>query len=88
MTEKKTLMAFPCEFQIKIIGDNKHLFFDEILTITRKHFPELDDRLVSTNISQKNNFLAITITIIATSQESLDALYHELTKHPDTRMVL
>lgn len=88
MTEKKKLMEFPCEFQIKIIGDNKHLFFDEILSIARSHFPELDDCLVATNKSQKSNFLAITITIVATSQESLDALYHELSGHPDTRMVL
>lgn len=81
-------MEFPCNFQIKIIGDNKHLFIEEIVSIARKHFPGIEDDKISTKQSQRGNYLAISITVLALDQDSLDALYEELTSHPDTKMVL
>ena len=88
MKKEKSLMEFPCDFQIKIIGQNKESFAIEIMDIARKHFPALEDSSVRSQLSQQGSFLAITITVYVLDQMSLDALYQELTKHPDIKMVL
>ena len=88
MKKDSTLMTFPCEFQIKIIGTHSESFCVEIITSARKHFPEIHDLAIEKKPSQQGNYLAISITLYVEDQPSLDALYMELTKHPDIKMVL
>lgn len=88
MSSDKTLMEFPCDFQLKIIGKHSALFTKEILSIARKHFPDLKDTAVSSRPSQHGRFLAISLNVYVQDQNTLDALYLELTKHPDIKMVL
>ena len=38
--------------------------------------------------SSAGNYISVTCVINATSKEQLDALYRELTSHPDVAMVL
>ncbi|ASQ45884.1 HP0495 family protein [Legionella clemsonensis] len=88
MTEKKSFIEFPCDFPLKIIGTNTTEFFKEITEITRKHFPETLDEAIVCQESKQGNYLAITVTVYAYNQDTLDALYFELTQHPDIKMVL
>ncbi len=88
MTDKESLIQFPCHFPIKIIGKNSKDFADEIKAIAIKHFPETADSAIVFQKSHKGNYLSVTITIYVHSKEALDALYGELTKHPDIKMVL
>lgn len=88
MTDSKSLMQFPCDFPIKIIGKHTALFLDEISTIIRKYFPNTAATAIRSQASQQSNYLAITVTVQAQDQKTLDALYHELTSHPDIKMVL
>jgi len=88
MTDRNSLMDFPCDFQIKIIGPNNEQFIKEIIDITRKHYKETKDSAIISKTSKNNNFVAITITIYVENQISLDALYTDLSKHPDAKMVL
>lgn len=85
---KATLIEFPCHFPVKIIGSNSAVFLEEIKLITTKHFPNFVSKDLTHKLSQKNNFLAITVTVFAENQEILDAFYREITKHPDIKMVL
>lgn len=85
---KETLLEFPCDFPVKIIGTNSPNFLKEIEGIVKKHVPNFKEDQLKQNLSQKGNFLAITVTVLAENQEMLDALYKELTKHPDIKMVL
>ncbi|MCP0913293.1 MULTISPECIES: HP0495 family protein [Legionella] len=87
MTEQ-TLMKFPCNFQIKIIGKNDEKFTAEIMDIARRHYPSLKDSEMKAQPSQQGNYLAISIIVYAEDQSTLDALYIELTQHPDIKMVL
>tara|TARA_A100001015_G_scaffold315684_2_gene428085 strand:+ start:2698 stop:2976 length:279 start_codon:yes stop_codon:yes gene_type:complete len=82
------LFNFPCDFSIKIIGDAQDGFKQEILTIARKHHPELADEAIAVKLSKEGNYIAISVTVFAQSQASLDALYADLVKHPNTKMVL
>ena len=83
-----SLMEFPCQFPIKIIGKNSANFAIDIGNIARKHYPDLKDCDIRIQPSQNDNYLAVTVTVLAHNQASLDALYLELTKHPDIKMVL
>lgn len=88
MKNEQSLMTFPCDFQIKIIGSNTESFAREIISIARKHFPDIADTAIQNKPSQQSNYLAISITLHVKDQITLDALYMELTKHPDIKMVL
>lgn len=88
MKNEQSLIKFPCDFQIKIIGNHHETFEFEIVCIARKHFPDLGEAAIRSKKSQEGNYLSITITVYAKDQDTLDALYRELTKHPDIKMVL
>ena len=49
---------------------------------------EIDPASVEMRPSRKGNYLALTCTIRAVSQDQLDALYRELTAHPLVKVVL
>ena len=86
---KTTLLEFPCQFPIKIIGSNSQKFLDEIKKIILKHFPDFkENNSLSHKMSQQSNYMAISIEVLATSQAMLDEFYKEVTKHPDIKMVL
>lgn len=88
MKNDQSLMTFPCDFQIKIIGNHTELFAKQIGDIARKHFPELQDASIESKLSSEGKYLAISITLHVEDQATLDGLYMELTKHPDIKMVL
>jgi len=88
MREDSDILVFPSDFPIKIIGEVTAQFEKEIVAIARKHHPELEDDAIQLKKSGQGHYLSITITVRAVSQTALDALYTELSKHPDTKMVL
>ena len=88
MANNDSLMTFPCDFQLKVIGKNSVYFDADVVNITRKHFPGTEDTCFRQQISQQSNYIAISVTVHALNQDTLDALYLELTQHPDIKMVL
>ena len=88
MTEESPLLTFPCDFPIKIMGKATEIFEDEIITLIYKHYPDLKTHQIQKNTSKNGNFLAISVTVYALDQASLDALYQDLSQHPDIKMVL
>ena len=88
MTDMPSLMEFPCEFLLKIIGKNSAAFETDVVNITRKHFPNTLDSAIRSQPSQQASYLAVSVTVYALDQVTLDALYLELTQHPDIKMVL
>ena len=85
---QKSLIEFPCEFPVKIIGIHSALFIEDIQKITKKHFLNFSEDKLSLKPSQKNNYLAITVTVLAQNQEMLDDFYREITQHAMVKMVL
>lgn len=88
MTDKETLLSFPCDFPIKIMGKATDAFLKDITRIVKRHYPEVEEASFRLQPSRGKNYLSVTVTVLATSQEGLDALYRELTAYPDVRMVL
>ncbi|MEE9580647.1 MAG: DUF493 domain-containing protein [Nitrosomonadaceae bacterium] len=88
MTLKPTLIEYPCDFPIKIMGQAEQSFTQSILMIVKRHVPNFDEASMETRISKKNKYLSLTCTVRAISRTQLDALYQELCDHPMVVMVL
>lgn len=78
MTEE-TLLKFPCDFPIKIVGKANAEFEEFVLGVLRKHFPVLADKAIVKRPSKDGNFLAITAMLHVENKPQLDAVYQELT---------
>lgn len=87
-TEPESLLVFPCEFPIKAMGKASPTFEAQIISIMRRHVPDLDETSITCRPSQGGNYLAITVTIQATSRAQLDAIYQDLTACKDVLMAL
>lgn len=86
--ERKTLLEFPCDFPIKIMGARVDDFAQTVLEVVLRHAPDFDAAAMQMRPSSKGNYLSITCTVNATSQAQLDALYVELSSHPLVKVVL
>lgn len=86
--EKPAYLTFPCDFPLKIIGEESIEFVAEITETIKKHYPDTEEHRISHKLSAKGNFISITAVVHCHNKETLDALYIELTKHPKIKMVL
>ena len=88
LTEQETLLEFPCDFPLKIMGATREGFAQAIVEVVLKHAPDFDAARVEMRPSRAGNYLSLTCTIRAASKTQLDALYCELTGHPWVKIVL
>jgi putative lipoic acid-binding regulatory protein len=88
VTDNGSLMEFPSEFPIKVMG--RHDSDLRLLTqaIIEKHAGPLSEANVKTRTSADGNFLALTYHVVATSREQLDDIYRELTACKSVLMAL
>ncbi len=86
--EKETLLEFPCQFPIKAMGKNHDDFEAQVVSLVRKHCPELSEGAVKCNDSKGGKYLSVTVTITATSREQLDNIYLDLTACEQVMMAL
>ena len=83
-----TLIDYPCDFPVKILGHRQAGFAQTVVEIVRRHAPDFDATTVEMKTSKHGKYLSVTCVVRATSREQLDALYQELCDHPDVVMVL
>lgn len=86
--DRKTLLEFPCDFPVKIMGSRVDEFAQIIVALVLDHAPDFDPSSVEMRPSSKGNYLSLTCTIRATSQLQLDNLYRALTSHPLVKVAL
>ena len=84
----ETLLEFPCEFPIKIMGRESAEFRALARALVEKHTGPLADDAIYTSLSRNDSFVSVTITVNAQSQQQLDDIYHEITSHDDVLMAL
>ncbi|MDO5069109.1 MAG: DUF493 family protein [Neisseria zoodegmatis] len=90
MSEQKTsLIEFPCNFPIKVMGVQHPEFESSVLSCVQKHAPETQAHHVSVRPSSKGNYLGATVQINnVQNQEQLDNIYRDLTSHELVKVVL
>ena len=88
MTEQESLIEYPCDFPIKIMGKSQPGFAQAILEVVTKHDPAFVAATMEMRASKNARYVSLTCTVYATSRVQLDALYQELCDHPMVVMVL
>lgn len=71
-------IEFPCEYPIKVLGRNVEDFQPAVVAVFEKHAPGFDADGIAIRDSRKGNFIAMTITIVATGPEQLSDLHKDL----------
>lgn len=83
-----SLIEYPCDFPIKIMGAMQETFAQTMVDVVRSHDPEFHAGKIAMRPSTKGNYLSLTVTVRATSREQLDNLYRALSSHPMVKVVL
>lgn len=83
-----TLLEFPCDFPLKIMGARSDGFAQTVVEIVLRHAPDFRAETVEMRVSSGGNYLSITCTVRAESRQQLDNLYRELSGHPAVKVVL
>jgi putative lipoic acid-binding regulatory protein len=84
----ESLLTFPCEFPLKVMGRREDGFAQEVSTIVQRHVEDFSPSAMEMRASRNARFLSLTVNVTARSREQLDALYTELSRHPLVLMVL
>lgn len=85
---RQSLLEFPCDFPIKIMGARVDGFAQAVIEVVLRHAPDFDPAGAEMRPSSKGNYLAVTCTFRAVSQLQVDTMYRELTSHPMVKVVL
>ena len=83
-----SLVEYPCDFPIKIFGQQQAGFAQAVLEVVNRHDPEFLASSMEMRASKTARYISLTCTVHATSREQLDALYQDLCDHPSIVMVL
>ena len=86
MTPDPSLLSFPCDLPIKVLGRNDSAFREAAITIVRAHYGT--EHTVAEQLSRQGAYLSLTITVRAQSREQIDAVYRDLVGEPQILMVL
>jgi putative lipoic acid-binding regulatory protein len=77
-TQPESPLEFPCDFPIKALGRAASDFDARIVSLIRRHVPDLAEGAVTVRRSRHANYLAVTVVVRATSRAQLDAIYEDL----------
>jgi putative lipoic acid-binding regulatory protein len=84
----ESLIEYPCEFPIKVMGAASDAFAGIVCHVVRAHAPDFDAETISTRASAGGKYVSVTCTVRVVSREQLDNLYRDLSTHPAVAMVL
>tara|TARA_B100000586_G_C19903619_1_gene340201 strand:- start:47 stop:319 length:273 start_codon:yes stop_codon:yes gene_type:complete len=84
----ETLLIFPCQYPIKIMGRAGKNFRSVAMELLEANVGEISEEAIATSLSNKGNFLSLTVTIRADSKQQLDNLYRDLSTHDEVLFVL
>lgn len=88
MDQQETLIEFPCEFPIKVMGETQEAFSQEIIKTIQQHEATFDETKVALKGSSAGKYTSLTCTCYVESKTQLDNIYRALTSHPLVKFVL
>lgn len=83
-----TLLEFPCDFPLKVMGRKADDFAALVVGLVESHAGPAPELRVSERLSRDGNFVALTVVVRAHSKSQLDAIYADLSAHERVLMVL
>ena len=83
-----SLIEYPCDFPIKVLGLSHQGFAQTVAEVVMRYDRDFNAATMEMRPSSGARYIGLTCTVRATSREQLDALYKELCNHPQVAMVL
>lgn len=87
-TGDQSLLQFPCDFPIKVMGAGGADFRRLVVDLVRQHAPDLDEGRVRIQDSRTGRYQSVTVIVSARDRAQLDAIYRDLCGHPRVTMAL
>ncbi|HEB28899.1 MAG TPA: DUF493 domain-containing protein [Porticoccus sp.] len=81
-------IEFPCDYPIKVLGKAGAELHALVIEVMECHAPGFDQARITVRDSRNGTFQAITVTITATGESQLQALFDDLKVSPLVQMVL
>jgi putative lipoic acid-binding regulatory protein len=78
MVDQPSLLQYPTDYPIKVLGRPSDEFRARVHAVMLKHAPTLDVDRVTERLSENGNFLSISYVIVAESNEQVIALVNDL----------
>jgi putative lipoic acid-binding regulatory protein len=85
---KAPKIEFPCDYLIKVIGDAAPDFTDFVVAVVERHAPGVSDNKITVKDSSGGRFASVNLTIWATGEPQLKALFEDLKSSGRVHMVL
>ena len=85
ISEEESLIEFPCDFPLKVMGAAIPEFHQRMVEIASKHDPRFDVEKIKIRHSKTGKYTSLTLIVYAQNRPQLDAIYQELT---DCELVL
>lgn len=81
-------IEFPCDYAIKVIGHAAPGFKEFVVSVVEEHAPGIQEENVSVVNSRNGRFTSVRLTIVATGEPQLKALFEDLKASGRVQMVL
>ncbi|MEX2476212.1 YbeD family protein [Marinobacter sp.] len=89
MSEPKApKIEFPCDYVIRVIGDAAPDFTEFVVEVVEQHAPGIQETDVSQKSSRGGRYTSVQLTIVATGEAQLKALFEDLKASGRVHMVL
>lgn len=86
--QKRPEITFPCDYPIKVVGDAAEDFAAFVCEVTKRHAPDFDAAGIQVIDSRNGRFQSVRLSIRATGEAQLKALFEELKATGRVHMVV
>ena len=88
MDSNASLLEFPCDFPIKVMGRAEQDFDALVVGIIREHVSNIPEGAIKSRYSRDRHYVSVTVTIRALNQQQIDAIYLSLSQQERVLMAL
>lgn len=88
ITAAETLIEFPCDFPIKVMGETHENFTAEVLKTIQSLDPSFNTAKIEMRGSSGGKYISLTCMVYVTSRLQLDDIYRALSSHAMVKVVL
>ena len=85
---QETLIEFPCDFPIKVMGETHADFTSEIIKTIQTKLPNFNASQIEMRGSSGGKYISLTCNVHVTSKPQLDDIYRALTANPMVKVTL
>ncbi len=81
-------ISFPCDYPIKVLCENRPGLLNEVVDCISKHDLSFKESAVREKMSQKKNYVSVSVILRALSESHIKDLYLDLKKIESVKLVL